>query len=245
MKSVCSKERKKIMFSKRILIISGLVLLCVCVLFASCATPKTEEDQTGTPTATAEATPEPTIEPTPEPLPEIGELNAVWDDATGMVLTWTPFEGDFECTLQRKDTSEEDFADIGDADSAFGTFTDTEPGEAGMSPVYRLRVSDGEREVYSGEASVMIPFIFGSTGGNLANGGIACEQGETICRMDLLDGAIGVYAWETEGEKRLLVDGMASQLNISNGYLYYLYDINNRNRSGIALPYRYGRIRRA
>ena len=173
--------------------------------------------------------PMPAATPTSQPLPKIEDLSAEWAD--GIVLTWKPQSGHFECVLERKDGT--GFTEVGRTDIGSGQITDQEPGQAGTTPVYRLTVTDGEAMAYSNEASAMIPFKFGNTGGNLANGGISCEQDGLIVRLDIVDGVVGLYAISTANGKELLAEGLASQLNISDGYLYYLSDVANQNRSGL------------
>ena len=166
---------------------------------------------------------------------DIGTLVAQYDTSKGMVITWAPFVTEFECTIERKDSAvvafafvtAEDSADsvfktISTVDSEAGMYTDSSPGSGGAQPVYRLCVSDGERTAYSQEAKIEIPFDFGSTGGNLQNGGIACEKDGVVYRLGIQEDEIGIYALDMAGGETMIAKGIASQINVAGGYLYYL-----------------------
>ena len=218
------------------------LLLCVVMLAAGCAgqnasasgtpttlSPASTIEVSGTPTATAKPT------PTVAPLPDIGTLVAKYDSASGVVLTWAPFVTKFTCTLERRDDAVVAFADLSaqnTADAVFktvstvesesGTFTDAQPGISGAQPVYRLCVSDGSRKAYSDTAECEVPFDFGSTGGNLQNGGLACDKNSVIYRLGIENDEIGIYSIDGAGSAKLMVKSIASQLNAAGGYLYYI-----------------------
>lgn len=212
-----------------------IMLLAICLITAACSTQQIEEPKepqlTETISAENKETPIPTEEPTLEPLPEIDDLSIEWDSDTGAVLTWNAFECAFDCFIEQKEVKEENFEKLSDVDTAQGTYTDMGLSE-GDEHTYRIGIVDNDRSVYSNEVTITVPFEFGSTGGNLSNGGISCEQNGLVCRLYVNDGTAGIYA-ESEGQTRLIVEDIASQLNISGDYLYYLSDVGNRNRSGL------------
>lgn len=218
------------------------LLLCVVMMAGGCAEQNASADGTPTqltPASTMESsgTPVPTAKPTPTiaPLPDIGTLVAKYDSASGVVLTWAPFVTKFTCTLERRDDTVVAFADLtaeSSADAAFktvsavdsesGTYTDAQPGLGGAQPTYRLCVSEGTRKAYSKEVECEVPFDFGNTGGNLQNGGLACEKDGVIYRLGIENDEIGIYALDATGSAKLLVKSIASQLNVAGGHLYFI-----------------------
>jgi hypothetical protein len=221
----------------------ALLLICAFAL-AGCAGQNAATD-----TSSAGLSPASTIEvvvssalspsaaptPTPEALPDIGALTAQYHVATGVTLTWKPFTTGLTCALERRDddatgfsneTTQESgdslFKTISVVDSEAGTFTDSEPGPGGAQPVYRLCASDGQRAAHSQEAQCFVPFEFGNTGGNLQNGGLVCEKSGAVYRLGVQSDEIGIYAIDAAGSAALLVKGIASQINVAEGYLYYI-----------------------
>jgi hypothetical protein len=206
--------------------ISAMLLVCVLAVSVGCTGQDAQPPASGSPSpvaaASASGTPAPTSAATLEPLPDIGTLAAKYDAARGMVITWAPFVTDYSCTLERRDGEDEEYEAISRVDAQKGQFTDPAPGFSGTELVYRLRVSDGSRAAYSQEAKITIPFDFGNTGGNLQNGGLACEKDGIIYRLGIEDDEIGIYAVAPDGNATLLVKGIASQINVSGGFLYYI-----------------------
>ena len=209
--------RKKIM---------ALLMLSVLLASAGCAGQSADVSVSASlsPAATLSTLPSPTAKPTPTPapLPDIGTLIVKYDETAGMVITWAPFVTEYVCTVERCDNEDGVFKTIADVDSEAGTYADAQPGSGGTQPEYRLCVSDGSRSAYSARAQAEVPFRFGSTGGNLLNGGVACESGGVLYRLGIEEDEIGVYAIDAAGSVTLVVKGIASQLNVVDGYLYYI-----------------------
>ena len=64
--------------------------------------------------------------------------------------------------------------------------------------------------------------VFGATGGNLLNGGSWCFMDGTLYGMKgTTQKNAALYAQQKDGEKKL-AEGIGSQLNVADGYLYYL-----------------------
>lgn len=63
--------------------------------------------------------------------------------------------------------------------------------------------------------------LFGAAGGNLANGGSWCYADGVLYGMLMKGGKYGIYAQNKSGGKKL-ADGIGSQLNVLDGFLYYL-----------------------
>ena len=208
---------------KRILV---LLMLCTLLVSAGCTGQSPDVSVSGSlsPASTLSSLPSPTAKPTPTPvpLPDIGTLVVKYDEAAGMVITWAPFVTDYACTVERSDGENGIFKTLAKVESTAGTYTDAQPGSGGAQPEYRLCVSDGKRNAYSARASLEVPFKFGSTGGNLQNGGVACESGGMIYRMGIESDEIGIYAYDTAGTAKLVVKGIASQINVVDSYLYYI-----------------------
>jgi hypothetical protein len=210
---------------KRIL---ALLMLCALLTSAGCAglNAGTSASASHSPASTHSASSTPTAKPkptpTPAPLPDIGTIVLKYDEATGMVVTWAPFVTKYTCTVERCDSENGVFKTLATVDSEAGSYTDAQPGSGGAQPEYRLRVNDGKRSAYSARAHAEVPFKFGSTGGNLINGGMACQNGGMVYRMGIKDDEIGVYAFDAAGTQTLIVKGIASQLNVADGYLYYI-----------------------
>ena len=207
----------------------ALLLLCALMMTTGCAGQNAATETTSSelsPASTIEVvvsttrTPAPT--PTPEPLPDIGTVLVQYDAATGMTLTWAPFATRLTCTLERRDSEDGTFETVSTVDSEAGTFTDAEPGTGGAQPVYRLCASDGERAAYSQEAQSFVPFDFGSTGGNLQNGGIVCDKDGVVYRLGIQEDEIGIYSIDAAGIVTLIVKGISSQINVAGDYMYYL-----------------------
>ena len=205
------------------------LLLCVVMMASGCA--GQDASASGTPSALspaptmrASSAPTATVKPTPTvaPLPDIGSLIAKFDSASGMVLTWAPFVTKYKCTLERRDSVDASFKTVSEVDSESGTYTDAQPGLGGAKPVYRLCVTDGSRKGYSKEAKFDVPFDFGSTGGNLQNGGLACDKNGVVYRLGIDNDEIGIYAIDAAGSAKLLVKGIASQINVAGGFLYFI-----------------------
>jgi len=213
------------MVIKKIMI---LLMLCALLASAGCAgqSPEVSVSASLSPAATLSTAPSASVKPTPTPtlapMPDIGTLVVKYDNTAGMVITWAPFVTEYACTVERCDTGDGIFKTIATVESEAGTYTDAKPGSGGAQPEYRLCVSDGSRSAYSARASMEVPFIIGNTGGNLQNGGVACESGGLIYRMGIESDEIGIYAYDAAGTATLVVKGIASQLNVADGYLYYI-----------------------
>lgn len=168
------------------------------------------------------ATPMPTPEPTPVPLPEAQGFAVTWTEDQA-VITWAPFDTAFACTIERDDGT--GFVKLADAKSADGMYTDTAPGTNGARPAYRLAVADGQRATYSQVASIVVPFRFGATGGNLLSGGAWSAQGGMLYGRGNVEGkGPGLYASKLDGtgKTRKLAGGYMSQVNVLDGKVYYI-----------------------
>ncbi len=204
------------------------LLLCAVMLFSGCAgqnasTSGTPSALSPAPTMRASSTPTKTVKPTTTvaPLPDIGTLIAKYN-SSGVVITWAPFVTQFKCTLERRDNADETYKTISKIDGQLGTYTDEKPGLSGAKLAYRLCITDGSRKAYSKEAECEVPFDFGSTGGNLQNGGLVCEKDGVIYRIGIEDDEIGIYSLPPAGTAKLLVKGIASQINVAGGYLFFI-----------------------
>jgi hypothetical protein len=204
----------------------ALLMICALAISAGCTGQVPSGSASVSPANTLKATATPaaakTPAPTPTPLPDAGTLIAQFDVSKGMVLTWAPFVTDFTCTIERRDSVGTAFRTLSTVKSEAGTYVDTVPGDGGAKPVYRLCVSDGTRKAYSQEAQGEVAFEVGNTGGNLQNGGLTCESGGILYRIGIQGDVIGIYKVTEAGEATLVVAGIASQLNVANGFLYYV-----------------------
>ena len=71
-------------------------------------------------------------------------------------------------------------------------------------------------------APTQAPLTFGATGGNLLNGGSWCFKDDVLYGMQrIASNKFGIFAQKKDGSIKL-AEGIGSQLNVADGFLYYL-----------------------